>query len=160
MPSATMVCVGPDHRQHPGTQRGHSAPRPPPDTPPASHPIPPTDPALWHTGLVLPTMSLTQHPAVTGPVCTSVTEPLLFCLVSLHQNYLSVSVLRTQLCRRVRGILISSSSPEFFRFALKVLLNLKICQVLYRTACHTEYTRCMASPALCIIRQLWPPPNP
>ena len=48
---------------------------PPPDIPPASHPIPPTDPALWHTGLLLPTMSLTQHPysvpTKTSPLLSS-----------------------------------------------------------------------------------------
>lgn len=55
--------------------------------------------------------------AVSGPACTSVAELLLFCLVSLHQKYLSVSVLRTQPCGRVRSVLIFSPSPEFFRFA-------------------------------------------
>lgn len=156
---------------------------PTPCTPPASHPIPPTDPALWHTGLLLPTTSLTQHPhsvsARTSPLPSSRSSawsPSLSCRhrASVHLRSRTSPVLpgippsEVSVCVRPQDTTLRESEkcshflsfPRILQICLKVVLNLKIYQVLYRRASNTEYTRHLASPALCIIRQLRPPPNP
>lgn len=155
-------------------------PGPPPHAPPASHPTPPTDPTLWHTGLLLRTMSLTQHPhsettrtspppssrcsawspspsAVTGPVCTSGAELLLFCLVSHHQKYLCVSVLRTQPCGRVTSVLIFSPSPEFFRLLEGVIKSRNLPGTLQKSLQRRIYSTCgFASFASLVYHQATP----
>lgn len=62
MPSAPMVCIGPDHGQYPATQHGHSGAPSRRTTcfPPHSSHRPCT---LAHGALLLPTTSLTQHPS-------------------------------------------------------------------------------------------------
>lgn len=96
---------------HSGTRGSSCPPRLSPSTHTQCQRGPPLCPPL------APPPGAPRSPAVTGPACTSVAELLLFCLVSLHQKYLCVSVLRTQPCGRVRSVLIFSPSPEFFRFA-------------------------------------------
>ena len=158
-------------------------PGPPPPAPPASHPLPPTDTALWHMGLILPSMSLTQHPhsepTRTSPPPSSrcsAWSPSLSCRLraSVHLRSRTSPVLpgitpsEISVCVRPQDTTLWESEkrshflsfPRILQICLKVLLNLEIYQVLYRRACNAEYTRRVASPALCIIRQLQAPPHP
>lgn len=162
--SGSRVWVGPDHKQHPATQQltpgsapaGHHLLPTPflPELPraPCCAPAHPSCPSYtvpsWRsphlpTPPSTPGSKISSHCfswslSLSPAICTSITELFLLCLVSLHQNYLCTSALRIQPCLRWE---VFSFSRTLHRFASKGLVNLKICQVIYWTACNTRYAK-------------------
>lgn len=176
-----MVCIGPDHRQHPGTQRGHSrVPTPrttcfPPHSSHRPHTLAHGAPPAHHVSHPAPTLGANENlpSALLSLLCL---EPLALCRhrASVHLRSRTSPVLpgitpsEISVCVCPQDTTLRESDkcshflsfPRILQICLKVLLNLEIYQVLYRRVCNAEYTRHVASPALCIIRQLQAPPHP